>query len=443
MERTIMQDLIRWKSKSHRKPAILWGARQTGKTWLMKEFGKNEFANTVYISFYNNKRIADIFERDYDIHRIINALEVELHVTINIEDSLLIFDEVQNAPRVVESLKYFCEDMPELAVITAGSLLGVSIHEGVSFPVGKVDEFHLHPMSFSEFLLAMGEAKLEGYIQDPSSELIRDFSEHYRELMKEYYCIGGMPEVVSRYIENRDIDEVREIQLAILSQYEGDFGKHVSANELPRIRMVWNSLPVQLAKENKKFFFGHIKKGARRSEYEIALQWLRDSGLIHMVSQVTKPSMPLKSYVDPNSFKIYLLDVGILGALSELDINSVLHGSDIFVEFKGALTEQYVLQEMIASGRTPYYYSGEKSTYEVDFLLQQGSDIIPIEVKSEDNLRSKSLRYFCDKYHPAKAIRFSAADYRDQDWMVNLPLWTVEGIGNALKTAEKQTPDNF
>lgn len=429
MERRLMSELVEWKTKKHRKPLILWGARQVGKTWLMREFGDRYFDNTVYISFYNNKKISSIFDKDFDVKRILKAIEIELHTDIRAEKTLIIFDEVQSTPKVVESLKYFCEDASEYAVVSAGSLLGVALHEGISFPVGKVDEMHLYPMSFREFLVAVGESELAGYCGDHKLLELNDHIDRYKELLREYYCVGGMPEVVLRYTENKDLRIVREVQLSILHQYEGDFGKHVGPNELERIRMLWNSLPMQLAKENKKFFFGLVKHGARYKDYEIALQWLVDSGLVIKVNKVTKPVMPLKAYLDHSSFKVFLLDVGLLGALSELDADSILYGNDIFTEFKGALAEQYVAQQLVADTvYTPYYYSGEKSTYELDFLVQKGSAIMPVEVKAEDNLRSKSLRFFCEKYKPKYAVRLSAAPYREQDWMINVPLWAVASI---------------
>jgi len=429
MKRLLLKKLIEWKDKNHRKPLILWGARQVGKTWLMKEFGSSYFSNFVYISFYNNSRMSSIFEEDYDVKRIINAIEVNQHVKITPGETLLIFDEVQTSPKVVESLKYFCEDASEYPVIAAGSLLGVSIHEGISFPVGKVDELHLYPMNFREFLLAMGEDRLFEYVSNADYERVNEFSALYKELLKQYLCVGGMPEVVERYAEKRDFSEVRELQLAILSQYEGDFGKHVSPNEMPRIRMTWQSLPMQLAKENKKFFFGQVKEGARQKDFEKAIQWLVDAGLVYKVNKVQKPAMPLKSYVDFSSFKLFLIDVGLLGALSELDIESVIQGNDLFVEFKGALIEQYVLEQLVSDTQyTPYYYSGEKSTYETDFLIQKSKDVVPIEVKAETNLKSKSLRAYYDKFLPALALRVSSSDYIDQGWMKNIPLWCVSAI---------------
>lgn len=426
MERTLMSDLVKWKDSKYRKPLILWGARQVGKTWLMKEFAKRYYKESVYISFYNNSRIAEIFERDYDAERIIRALTIELHTPIEKENTLIIFDEVQEAPKVVEALKYFCEEAGEYHVIVAGSLLGVSIHQNTSFPVGKVDELHLYPMSFREFLRAIGEDLLADFISDYTAPEVSDFAERYNELLKQYYFIGGMPEVVQRYLDTSDYEEVRSVQNAILHQYEGDFGKHIKASELSRIRLVWNSIPMQLAKENKKFFFGQIKKGARQKEFELAIQWLCDAGLLYKVNKVTKPGMPLKAYVDFSSFKLFFTDVGLLGAISELNADSILSGNTIYTEYKGAFTEQYVLQQIVSeTDFTPYYYSGEKSTYETDFLIQIESDIVPIEVKAEDNLRSKSLKVYCDKFSPRKAIRFSASSYRNQDWMENIPLWAA------------------
>lgn len=429
MKRVLMDKMLSWKESRHRKPLLLWGARQVGKTWIMKEFGRLHYENTVYISFYNNSRMRRIFDDDYDVHRIISAIEINLHVTIHPDRSLLIFDEVQSAPRVVEALKYFCEDAPTYHVMAAGSLLGVALHEGISFPVGKVDELHLYPLSFREYLMAQGEERLAAALNDYSSREIRDHSERYKELLKEYYAIGGMPEVVSRFVEDRDFSEARDIQLSIVNQYEGDFGKHVKETELPRIRMVWNALPAQLAKENKKFFFGQIRKGARHKEFETAIQWLVDAGIVYRVNKVTKPAMPLKSYTDFSAFKLFMIDVGLLGAMSELDMESVLTGNDVFTEFKGALSEQYVHQQLISdTGYTPYYYLGDKSTYETDFMIQKGKNVVPLEVKSEVSLKSKSLRVFCEKFKPEKAIRISSADYMDQGWMMNVPLWAVSSI---------------
>lgn len=426
MYRFAMNDLLQWKGKKNRKPLIIMGARQVGKTWLMKEFGKNCYEKTAYISFYNNQRMNAVFENDFDIERIIMNLNIESGVTITPGNTLIILDEIQNAPKALESLKYFCEEAPEYHIIAAGSLLGVAIHEGVSYPVGKVDLLDLYPLNFREFLYAMGEKKLADELKTKDYSIIDNFSDKYLFWLKNYYYTGGMPAVVDAFRLDKDYTEVRQIQSDILRQYEGDFGKHIESRVLPRIRMVWNSIPMQLAKENKKFFFGQIKKGARSSEFEIAIQWLLDCGLIYKVNRVNEPHMPLKAYQSMNAYKLFMLDVGLLGALSELPATSILEGNDIFIEFKGALTEQYVLQQLISdTPYTPYYYGTEKATFEQDFLIQKEAAIIPIEVKAETNIRSQSLKAYCDKFHPEKAVRFSALKYMDQEWMVNIPLYAV------------------
>lgn len=326
-------------------------------------------------------------------------------------------------------MKYFYEEAPEIAIIAAGSLLGVAIHEGVSFPVGKVDTLELNPMSFREFLLAVGEEGLVKAMEKKSWEICNNFREKYIDWLKKYYFIGGMPEVVASFVENNDFEEVRYLQKRIIELYEDDFSKHTSVNELPRIRMVWNSIPMQLAKENKKFFFGQIKEGARAKDFEVAIEWLQDCGLIKKVYRINKPAVPLKAYVNFSAFKLYLLDVGLLGALSELDVHSILDGNRIFVEFKGALTEQYVLQQLISDTKyTPYYFTETKATGEIDFVVQKGMGVVPIEVKAEENLKAKSLKVYCDKYKPELAVRTSMSDYREQEWMTNVPLWMVAEI---------------
>lgn len=426
MYRTAMDALLQWKEKINRKPLIIMGARQVGKTWLMKEFGKTHYEKTAYISFYNNKRMDDVFQADFDIKRILMNLNIESGVTITPGDTLIILDEIQDSPKVLESLKYFCEEAPQYHVVAAGSLLGVTIHEGVSYPVGKVDLLDLYPLNFREFLYAMDEQSLADALATKDYALIDNFSEKYLFWLKNYYYVGGMPAVVDEFRQNRDYAEVRQIQNDIVRQYEGDFGKHMDARTLPRIRLVWDSVPLQLAKENKKFFFGQIKKGARSSEYEIAIQWLVDCGLIYKVNRVNEPNMPLKAYKSMNAYKLFVLDVGLLGAMSELEAESILEGNDIFIEFKGALTEQYVLQQLISDTRyNPYYFGTEKATFEQDFLIQKGKDIVPIEVKAGENIRSQSLKAYCDKYKPNKAVRFSTLKYMDQGWMENIPLYAV------------------
>lgn len=426
MLRFALTRLLDWKNKSNRKPLIIMGARQVGKTWLMKEFGSTCYEKTAYISFYNNRRMNEVFQMDFDINRIIMNLNIESGVAITPGNTLIILDEIQDAPEVLESLKYFCEETPEYHVVAAGSLLGVSIHDGVSYPVGKVDMLDLYPLSFREFLCAMGEKPLSDALDTKDYTLIDNFADKYLFWLKNYYYTGGMPAVVDAFRLRKDYYEVRHIQSDIVRQYESDFGKHIDAGTLPRIRMVWDSIPLQLSKENRKFFFGQVKKGARSSDYEIAIQWLIDCGLVYKVSRVNEPHMPLKAYKSMNAYKLFMLDVGLLGALSELPAESILEGNDIFIEFKGALTEQYVLQQLISdTDYTPYYFGTEKATFEQDFLIQKGKNIVPIEVKAEANVRSQSLKAYCDRYHPEKAVRFSTLKYIDQGWMVNIPLYAV------------------
>lgn len=429
MERTAMEALVKWNGKKNRKPLILKGARQVGKTWLMKEFGKRYFKYTAYVNFDNNERMRDVFKSDYNIDRILMAVNIETGVKIVPGETLIIFDEIQETPKAIASLKYFCEEAPEYAVIAAGSLLGVAIHKGVSFPVGKVDTIQLNPLSFREFLAAVGEEGLARLIERKEYDLMSAFREKYIDWLKKYYYIGGMPEVVSSFAEEKDFGEVRYLQKQIIEMYENDFSKHTTEQELPRIRMVWNSVPMQLAKENKKFLFGKIKEGARAKDFEIAIEWLQDCGLITKVYRVNKPAMPLKAYIEFSAFKLYLLDVGLLSAMSDLDARTILEGNRIFTEFKGALTEQYVLQQLIADTEyVPYYFTETKSEGKIDFMIQKGMDIIPFEVKAEENLRAKSLKCFCEKYEPREAIRTSMSDYKQQDWLTNIPLWAIAAL---------------
>lgn len=426
MERFLISELEKWKHKKNRKPMVLMGARQVGKTWLMKTFGERNYKKVAYISFYNNQAMKNIFESDYDIKRILPYLNIEVGFSITPEDTLIIFDEIQNAPKAFESLKYFYEEAPEYHIIVAGSLLGVALHQGVSYPVGKVDLLNLYPLSFREFLYAMDEKSLADALITKDYNLINNFSEKYIYHLKNYYFVGGMPEVVDSFRQNHDYNEVRNIQKNILSQYKGDFGKHASANEITKINMVWDSIPMQLAKENKKFFFGKIKEGARSSEFEIAIQWLTGSGLVHKVNRVTEPKLPLSAYKNFSIYKLFILDIGLLCAMSELDAKTILDENNLFVEFKGALTEQYVLQQLICdTNYTPYYFGTDKATFEQDFLIQKENEIIPIEVKASTNVRSQSLKTFSEKYKPKLSVRFSLLPYCDQTWMINIPLFAV------------------
>ena len=425
MERLIMEQLVQWKEEKHRKPLIIRGARQVGKTWVMKEFGRRYFQEVVYISFDNNERMKYVFDLDFDISRIISALKIESGKAIHPDNTLLIFDEIQEVPKALTALKYFCENAPEYAIVAAGSLLGVALHEGTSFPVGKVDFLNLYPLNFREFLMAVGQEQLKELLDTQDYSLINSFSSKYIDLLKRYYYVGGMPEVVQTYLETDDMMRVRAIQNELLYYYSNDFSKHAPRETIPRISMVWNSIPVQLAKENRKFIYGIIREGARAKDFELAIQWLQDCGLIYKGYRVKKPGMPLISYMEMSSFKMYLLDVGLLCAQGKLDPRILLEGSRIFEEFKGALTEQYVAQELASSGQELYYYSEENSSGEIDFVIQNGMYIIPVEVKAEENLQAKSLRKYCQKYSPEIAVRTSMSNYREQEWMVNVPLYAL------------------
>lgn len=424
-----MQQLIEWKNRPNRKPLIIKGARQVGKTWLMKKFGEQCFEKVAYVTFYNNRRMKKVFDDDYDIDRIIMNINVETKTEVTPNNTLIIFDEIQEAPRALEALKYFCENAPQYAIIAAGSLLGVALHQGISFPVGKVDTLDMYPMNFREFLDAMGEEQLVNLLNKRDYTLISDFGSKYVFWLKNYYYVGGMPEIVAFFSEHKDYIEVRRLQKLILEQYEDDFGKHTENANLARIRMVWNSIPMQLAKENKKFFFGQIKKGARMKDFELAIEWLLDCGLITKVYKVNSPSMPLKAYVDFSAFKLFLLDIGLLGAMSELDAESILEGNEIFREFKGALTEQYVLQQFVSDTQyTPYYFGTDSANFEMDFTIQKGKNIVPVEVKAEVSQQAKSLKAYCKKYNPEYAVRISMKDYKEEEWLVNFPLYAVCNI---------------
>lgn len=426
MRRELFTKLQNWKQKENRKPLIIRGARQVGKTWLMKEFAHREYENVVYVNFESNQQLKSLFKEDFDLSRILLALQVVTGVKPVPGKTLIIFDEIQEAERALTSLKYFQENAPEYHIVAAGSLLGIALHANTSFPVGKVEFMDLYPLTFDEYLQALGEDALLSLLRQRQWELVRTFKSKYVELLKQYYYIGGMPEVVAAFAQHKDLNEVREIQQQILDAYQQDFSKHAPLEVVPRIRMVWNSIPTQLAKENKKFVYGLIKQGARAKEFELALAWLMDCGLIHKVNRTTKPAIPLKAYEDFGAFKLFVSDVGLLACMAELDVKSLLENNVIFEEFKGALTEQYVLQQLIANPKLSiYYWSSEQSTAEIDFLIQQNGDVIPIEVKAAENLRAKSLKSFVEKYHPGVAIRTSMSDFREEPWMVNVPLYAI------------------
>ncbi|NQY09373.1 MAG: ATP-binding protein [Flavobacteriales bacterium] len=431
MERIIMQELLSWKNKSSRKPLIIRGARQVGKTWIMKEFGNSQYKQTAYINFESSMVLKELFINDYNIERIITALQIETGIQINPENTLIIFDEIQEAEGAITSLKYFCENAPQYHIIAAGSLLGVALHEQVSFPVGKVEFIDLHPLNFSEFLEALDKKSMLDLIKSKDWVLIKSFREKFIALLRKYYYIGGMPEAVVSYSKQKDFSKVRAIQKRILGAYEQDFSKHAPTRIVPRIRMLWNSIPSQLAKENKKFVYGAIKTGSRAKDYELALAWLIDCGLVNKVNRATKPGIPLKAYEDGSAFKLFISDVGLLAAMGNLDVKTLIEGNVLFEEFKGALTEQYVLQQLLGIPDLPiYYWSAERSTAEIDFLVQLEGKAIPLEVKAEENLQAKSLKSFCQKYAPETAIRISMSDYRKEDWLTNLPLYAISEIAN-------------
>lgn len=426
MERALMKKLVGWKDSPVRKPLILKGARQVGKTWLMQEFGKKYFKKTAYVNFDHNPVMQHIFDQDFDIRRILMAINIETGVVVTPRDTLIIFDEVQEAPAAISALKYFCENGPEYPVIAAGSMLGVALHEGISYPVGKVNTLSLYPLSFYEFLMAQGEEGLARLLDDRDMEMMNAFHDKYVTALKNYYYTGGMPEIVRFFPENKDYAAVRKMQEELLEMYEADFSKHMNPRELPRVRMVWHAIPAQLAKENKKFFFGQVKKGARAKDFEMAVEWLMDCGLITRVNRVTKPAVPLKAYAEENAYKLYFLDAGLLGALSGLDAKSILEGNRIFTEFKGALTEQYVCQQMIADrDLTLFYMLSENGRYEIDFLVQHEGNVVPIEVKAGQTVHAKRLRAYCEKYAPSLAVRLSMNPCEKQDHLLNMPLYGV------------------
>lgn len=429
MYRIAIEKLYKWKNSKRRKPLIIEGARQVGKTWLMKEFGKQAYADTVYINFDSNSRMADLFSADLDTDRLIMGLELYAGRKINPENTLLIFDEVQEVPRALASLKYFYENAPQYHIVCAGSLLGIALHQGTSFPVGKVDFLKLYPLSFSEFLMATGNERFAELLKNQDYEMITSFKQTYIDALKHYYFVGGMPEAVQSFAESKDFNEVRAIQKRILAAYEQDFSKHAPNEIVPKIRMLWNSIPSQLARENKKFIYGLVREGGRAREYETAIMWLSDCGLVHKVSRVNAAGIPLKAYEDLKAFKFFIVDVGLLGCMTGLRQRTLLDGDDLFVEFKGALTEQYVCQQLkTIEDLGVYYYTNDRGSCEIDFVVDTGEQIVPIEVKAETNLRAKSLKTYRERFEPELSVRTSMADYKKEDWLLNLPLYAIENI---------------
>ena len=429
MYRTAIEKLLKWKQNKHRKPMIIEGARQVGKTWLMKEFGQQAYADTVYINFDSNSRMAELFASDLDTERLIIGLELYAGHKIDPDNTLLIFDEVQEVPRALSSLKYFYENAPQYHIVCAGSLFGIALHQGTSFPVGKVDFMNLYPLSFREFLMANGQERFAELIDKRDFQMITSFKLTYIDALKHYYYVGGMPEAVQSFAENKDFNEVREIQRRILMAYEQDFSKHAPNEIVPRLRMIWNSIPSQLAKENKKFIYGLVREGARAKDYEAAIMWLSDCGLVHKISRVNTAGIPLRAYEDLKAFKLFVVDVGLLGCMAGLRQHTLLDGNDLFVEFKGALTEQYVCQQLKnIEDLDIYYYTNDRGSCEIDFVVDTGGKIVPVEVKAEVNLRAKSLKSYQEKFSPEISVRTSMADYKKEEWLVNLPLYAIDQI---------------
>lgn len=426
MERFLMDDLVRWRDSPRRKPLVLNGARQVGKTWLLKEFGSRYFGSVAYLNFDNNPSLAAQFEKGYDLPRLLLAFQAESGQKVIPGETLIVLDEIQECPKALTSLKYFCENAPELAVAAAGSLLGIAFHEGTGYPVGKVDMLDLYPLSFREFLDATGNAAFREIVDLGDGQLLGSFSARFEELLKQYYYVGGMPESVATFIGSDDLGAVRTIQEGILFGYERDVSKHLESARAEPVLSAWRSLPAHLGRENKKLVFGRIREGARARDYRFAITWLTQAGIAVRVPRVSKPGVPLSAYADESSFKLFALDVGLLGVLSGVDASSIIDGNALFTEFKGSLTEQYVCQQLVSDcGLSAYYWSAENSRGEIDFLVQREGRVYSIEVKAEENLRSKSLRAFSDRFPDVNSRRFSLSGLRDQEWMRNVPLYAI------------------
>lgn len=430
MYRKIVSKLEDWKKDKNRKPLILLGARQVGKTWMMKEFGKTSYDNVAYVNCDEEPLAKTMFEADYNISRILLVVQAITGIKVEPGKTLLIFDEIQEAPRGLHCLKYFCENAPEYHVMAAGSLLGVTLGHKESYPVGKVNMLRMHPMDFEEFLLAVGEKQLLDILKGHDWGLLEIMKPKYVNMLRQYYYVGGMPEVVRAYSENKDLKEVNDIQSEILESYRRDISKHASKTEVVRINQVFDSIPSQLAKKNKKFIYGAIKHGARAAQYELAIQWLIDAGIIHKVPRVSVLKMPLKAYEDISGFKLFMLDCGLWGRMAGAPASQVLASDNAFTEYKGAFTEQFVHQQLTANGISAYYWSNDKTTAEIDFVIQSEERVIPIEVKAEENVRAKSMSEYI-RNNPElnlKGVRVSMKGYIDQEWMENVPLYAIDSF---------------
>ena len=427
MNRQIYNELKRWKTSQDRKPLVLLGARQVGKTWIMRHFGAQEYESVAYINCDDEPRAKELFTPDYDMDRILLSIQVITGVKVLPGKTLVILDEIQELERGLHSLKYFYEKSPQYHVMVAGSLLGITLGRGESFPVGKVDMLHMYPMNFSEFLDAMGKTELIALIHSKEWQVIELMRDKFEYLLRQYYYVGGMPKVVSKYVSNGDLAEVRKEQMAIVDAYRRDISKHTTNRESMRIGQVLDSLPSQLARENKKFVYGAVRKGARAADFELAIQWLVDAGIVLRVHRISEARMPLKFYEQLESFKLFLLDCGLLACMADTAADQMLVDNKVFIEFKGTFTEQYVAQELVSMGIKPYYWSNDRTPAEIDFVVQQDGKAIPIEVKASTNVRSKSLAQFIKDNEGLKGLRLSLCSYIDQSWMENIPLYALEG----------------
>lgn len=429
MKRILYKQLLEWKNSKNRKPLILNGARQVGKTWLLREFGKNEYDNVAYFSCDTNKSLGSVFEQDFNMDRILRSLSALSAIDIKPRRTLIIIDEIQELPLAISALKYFCEDAPDYHIAVAGSMLGVALHTGISFPVGKVNTLRLYPMNFVEFADAMGNGQIASMIEQQDYDALNGIHATVKELLRQYYYVGGMPEVVKSYVENKELKTVRAIQNDILENYASDFSKHAPAQEVPRIDMVWRSIPSQLAKENKKFVYGAMKRGGRAREFEVTIQWLIDAGLVYKINRCTKVASPIKSYEDFSAFKLFVLDCGLLGAMMGTMAADMLIGDNAFVEFKGAFTENYVAEQLLAAQSSPiYYYSSDTSRMEIDFVAQDEHGVLPIEVKAEGNVRANSLHNFLKEHPDLRAIRLSMLPHQQQEVLENIPLYCAPAV---------------
>lgn len=433
MKRKAMEFLLDWKDRKDRKPLVIRGARQVGKTWLMREFGRASFERTAYVNFENNPRMATLFSGSFDLNSLLLGIQIETGVPVVPGKTLLVFDEVQEVPPALTSLKYFHEGFPQLPIIAAGSMLGVALHSDASFPVGKVEFLDLFPLSFPEFLLAAGQTPLHHAVGNLDLPMMEAFASTLKDLLRQYLFVGGMPDAVNSFILHKDLSRVRNIQKNLISAYEQDFSKHAPLNDVPRIRAVWKSLPGQLARENRKFVYGLVREGARAREYELAIMWLQDCGLVNRVERATKPGIPLSAYRDQAAFKLFASDVGLMCALGNLDASALLQGNALFTEFKGAVTEQFVLQQLVShAGLRPCYWSPERGRAEVDFIIETQGMVVPLEVKSAENLQAKSLRSYQSRFDPLLSLRTSLSPFHVQDRLINIPLYAIHEIGKVI-----------